>query len=56
MKATSGASGQEPQATYDPLDDYDPQLVARVARRPTATDWPRCRCGAAHCPDLEVPS
>ncbi len=32
-----------------PLDDYDPEISARVgARRPVG--WPACRCPSPKCP------
>ncbi|MDH6109480.1 hypothetical protein P3T36_000251 [Kitasatospora sp. MAP12-15] len=56
MTTTNRAPDHEPPAPNNPLDDYDPQLAARASRRPTASDWPRCECGAAHCPDRDLPA
>ena len=37
--------------TSNPLDDYDPEVVARIMTRGVPREWPFCECGGDTCPD-----
>ncbi|MFJ3218586.1 hypothetical protein ACIPLC_22015 [Kitasatospora sp. NPDC086801] len=45
------AARRQAVATFNPLDDYDAEVSARVGGKGNLRQWPACTCGADNCPD-----
>ncbi|MEV7600585.1 hypothetical protein AB0O91_24765 [Kitasatospora sp. NPDC089797] len=45
------AARRQTAGTFNPLDDYDTEVSARVAEKGVLREWPACTCGKDTCPD-----
>ncbi|MED7947794.1 hypothetical protein ACFWOG_15515 [Kitasatospora sp. NPDC058406] len=45
------AARRQAKGTFNPLDDYDAEVSARVTVGGILREWPACTCGTDNCPD-----